>query len=194
MNPVRSSLIKKLFISNKDLPMIGKASNGVKKNYIYGLIIIGVINIGFYYGLVLPQKVKADILFKEIEIKRVEAVALKPPSSFTELKIDITKFQDMLPRKTEMTKIIRELDNLARGSSLVIHDIAYESKKTREGNIFPISFSFPVEGKYSNVKNFIYKLESSKRLIAINDLNLEKASGKEDIRLNIKLTVYLKNG
>jgi len=194
MNPVRSSLIKKLFISNKDLTMIGKASNEVKKNYIYGLIIIGVINIGFYYGLVLPQKVKADILFKEIEIKRVEAVALKPPSSFTELKIDITKFQDMLPRKTEMTKIIRELDNLARSSSLVIHDIAYESKKTREGNIFPISFSFPVEGKYSNVKNFIYKLESSKRLIAINDLNLEKASGKEDIRLNIKLTVYLKNG
>lgn len=172
-----------------------------KINFIYGLIAIALINIGFYYGLVLPQKVKADNLFKEIEIKRVEAIALKSPSSFAEIKADIEKFKRMLPRKTEMTKIIRELDNLAKGSSLGIHDISYESKKMRGGNpeegadsISPISFSFSIEGKYSLIKNFIYKLESSRRFIIIDELGLEKASGKEDIRLKIKLTVYLKNG
>ena len=166
----------------------------MKRNFIYGLIAIALVNSVFYYSLILPQKTKANTLFKEIEAKRSEVTVFKSPASFSNLKGDIAKFKDMLPARREMTKIIRELDNLARGSSLVIHDISYESKKTMEGDIFPISFSFPVEGKYSNVKNFIYKLESSKRLIAINDLNLGKASGKEDIRLNIKLTVYLKNG
>ena len=171
----------------------------MKRIYLYGFVIIGAINIWFYYRVILPQKVKADNLFKEIEVKRVEAIALKSPSSFEEIKADISKFKHMLPRKTEMTKIIRELDNLAKGSSLVIHDISYESNKMRGANpeewadsISPISFSFPIEGKYSNVKNFIYKLESSKRLITIDNLSLEKASGKEDIRLKIRMSIYLK--
>lgn len=172
----------------------------MKRIYLYCIIITILINIGFYYFLIFPQKVKADNLFKKIEVKRVEAIAISPPFSLAEIKADIAKFKDMLPKKTEMTKIIRELDNLARGSSLAIHDISYESKKMRGSNpedgadsISPISFSFPIEGKYSNVKSFIYKLENSKRFITIDDLSLDKASGKEDIRLKIKMSVYLKS-
>lgn len=168
----------------------------MKINFIYGLIAIALVNIGFYYGVILPQKVKADNLFKEIEARRMEAMAFKStaPSSFAETKADIEKFKSMLPRKTEMTKIIREIDGLAKGASLSIHDISYESGKGEKDGISQASFSFPVEGKYGDIKNFIYRLESSKRLITIDDLSLEKASGKEDIRLKIKLTVYLKNG
>ena len=203
MNPVRSSLIKKLFISNKESPMTGKASNEVKINSIYSLVVIALVNIGFYYGLILPQKTKADNLFKEIGTMRSDAVVSKSPASFSKIKGDIVKFKNMLPQKAVMTKIIRELDTLAKDSSLSIHDISYESKKlipasfkqgAEQDNIFPLSFSFPIEGKYSNIKNFIYQLESSGRLITIDDLNLEKASGKEDIRLKIRATIYLKNG
>lgn len=175
----------------------------MKRNFIYGLIVIALVNIGFYYGLILPQRTKADNLFKEIETMRSNAVVSKSPASFSKIKGDIVKFKNILPKKAEMTKIIRELDILAKGSSLSIHDISYESKKfvpasfkqgAEQGDIFPLSFSFPIEGKYSNIKNFIYKLESSGRLITIDDLSLEKASGKEDIRLNIRATIYLKNG
>lgn len=167
----------------------------MKKNYLYGLIaIIAVTNIGFYYGLILPQKIKADNIFKEIEAKRSERMAVKPPATFAEARADIAKFREMLSNKADMTKIIRELNSLARGASLAIHDISYQSKKAGEEGIAPVSFSFPVEGRYSNIKNFIYKLESSKRLITIDDMSLEKASGKEDIRLKIKVSVYLKNG
>ncbi|MBI3754787.1 MAG: type 4a pilus biogenesis protein PilO, partial [Deltaproteobacteria bacterium] len=133
--------------------MIGKTSNGV----IYGLIVIALVNIGFYYGLVLPQMVKADRLFKEIEARRAEAIAFKSPSSFAEIKADIEKFKRMLPRKTEMPKIIREIDGLAKSASLSIHDISYESGKGEKDGIYPVSFSFPLEGKYSLIKNFIYK-------------------------------------
>ncbi len=193
MNPV-ISFIKKLFVSNKDSSVTGRSSDGVKRNYLYALIIIIAINIGFYYGLVLPQKVKADNLFKEIEARRTNVVVFKSPASFSKLKGDIAKFKNMLTQRAGMTKIIRELDILAKDSSLSIHDISYESKKTEQGGIFPLSFSFPIEGKYSNIKNFIYKLESSRGLITIDDLSLEKASGKEDIRLKIRATVYLMNG
>ncbi len=32
----------------------------MKRNYLIGLVFIIDINIGFYYGLILPRKVKAD--------------------------------------------------------------------------------------------------------------------------------------
>ena len=165
----------------------------MRKHYLYSVIAIVAINIGFYYGLILPHKAKADSIFKEIEVKRAEMVTIKPSATFSEIKADITKFKDMLPRKAEMTNIIREIDGLAKGASLAIHDITYESKKTEEGGIFQVSFSFPVEGKYVNIKNLIYKLESSRRMFTIDSLSLEKASGKEDIRLKIRMSAYLKS-
>lgn len=171
----------------------------MKKIYLYSIIIIAAINTILYYGLILPQKVQIDNILKEIEIKRKELIAkhdgsihhIAKPISFIDLKTDIQKFNNILPLRDEMTKIIRELNSLAKESSLVLYDVSYESKKNAKGDIFPISFSFPLEGKYSNIKDFIYKLEISKRLITIDDLSLEKASGKEDIRLKIKVTAYL---
>lgn len=165
----------------------------MRKYYLYSLFIIVVVNIGFYYSLILPHKAKADSIFREIEIKRAEMVTIKPPATFSEIKADMAKFKDMLPKKAEMTNIIREIDGFAKDASLAIHDITYESKKTEEGGIFQVSFSFPVEGKYVSIKNLIYKLESSRRMFTIDSLSLEKASGKEDIRLKIRMSAYLKN-
>jgi len=193
MNPVRGSFFKKLFVSDKGLSVTGEVSNRVKKNYLYGLIITIGINIAFYYGFTLSLKIEADSILKDIESKRMETVAIKPAYTFQRLKADINKFNEMLPHGHEMTKIIRELDSLARGVSLSIRDVSYDSKKAAQSGIYPISISFPVEGKYANVKSFIYKLESSRRLLTIDDLSLEKASGREDIRLKIRVSVYLKN-
>src|SRR3989338_7290114 len=125
MNPVRGSLFKKLFALNKGLSVTGEASNRVKKNYLYGLIIIVGINMAFYYGLTLSLKIEADSILKDIESKRMETVAIKPVYTFQRLKADINKFNEMLPQRPEITKIIRELDSLARGVSLSIRDISY---------------------------------------------------------------------
>ena len=113
--------------------------------------------------------------------------------SFKSKKEILKNLNKFPPKNLEIKKIIGGLDSLARGVSLSIRDVSYDSKKAGKSGIYPISISFPVEGKYANVKSFIYKLESSRRLLTIDDLSLEKASGREDIRLKIRISVYLKN-
>src|SRR3989304_8361284 len=125
MNPVRGSFFKKLFVSDKGLSVTGEVSNRVKKNYLYGLIITIGINIAFYYGFTLSLKIEADSILKDIESKRMETVAIKPAYTFQRLKADINKFNEMLPHGHEMTKIIRELDSLARGVAPSIRAISY---------------------------------------------------------------------
>lgn len=192
MKPSDNQPLKNTHIPDNSSSLAKKPVDELKKHYLYGLAIIIAINIGFYYGLILPMKINSDNVFKTIETKRSEAVIIKSPDTYSKLKADIEKFKDMLPQRSQMTQIVRELDMLAKNNALSIHDISFETKKVEQGDIFPLSFSFLIEGKYNNIKSFIYKLESSRRLITIDDLSLEKVSGKEEIRLKIRATIYLK--
>ncbi len=53
-----------------------------------------------------------------------------------------------------------------------------------------LAFSFPAEGKYPDIKRFIYEVETSDRLVGVQDLKLESDTGR--VKMNVKLMTYVK--
>ncbi|MEJ2699546.1 MAG: type 4a pilus biogenesis protein PilO, partial [Desulfuromonadales bacterium] len=66
--------------------------------------------------------------------------------------------------------------------------------KEEEKGLLSDALSFTVTGKYEQVKKFIFSLEQSKRLIALEQISLSggEQSGKEQVSLHLKLSTYFR--
>jgi Tfp pilus assembly protein PilO len=53
-----------------------------------------------------------------------------------------------------------------------------------------LTFTFPASGAYADVKRFIYEVETSKRLVGIQDLKLSSEKGR--VKLQMKLVTYIR--
>ena len=95
-----------------------------------------------------------------------------------------------IPAQKDMPLLVKELVQMARRLNLAVDTINYDIPRRESGELAMLSFSFPVEGSYSNIKRFIYDVETSGRLIGIQDLNLESDKGK--VKLQMKLMIYVR--
>jgi len=68
--------------------------------------------------------------------------------------------------------------------------INYDIPRRESGELAMLSFSFPVEGKYPDIKRFIYEVETSDQLIGIQDVSLESDQGT--VKLQMKLMTYVR--
>jgi Tfp pilus assembly protein PilO len=95
-----------------------------------------------------------------------------------------------IPAQKDMPILIKELVQTARKLKLAVATVNYDIPRPGGQGLTMLSFSFPVEGSYPNVKRFIYEIESSERLIGIQDLKLDGDRGR--VRLQLKLVTYIR--
>lgn len=89
-----------------------------------------------------------------------------------------------------MPLLVKELVQMARSLNLVVATINYDIPRRESGALAMISFSFPVEGRYPDIKRFIYRVETSDRLIGIQDVKLDSEQGQ--VKLQMKLMTYVR--
>ena len=107
----------------------------------------------------------------------------KQKESFAGIRAGITEQKDM-------PILIKELVQTARRLNLAVAAVSYDMPKPGGQGLTMLPFSFPVEGSYPNVKRFIYEIESSDRLIGIQDIRLDGEKGR--VKLQLKLVTYIK--
>ena len=90
----------------------------------------------------------------------------------------------------DMPLLVKELVQSARRQNLSVAAINYDIPRRESGEIAMLSFSFPVEGRYHDIKQFIYDVETSDRLIGIQELGLESDKGR--VKLQMKLMTYVR--
>ena len=78
----------------------------------------------------------------------------------------------------------------ARRLNLKVATVNYDIPKSVTGELVMLSFSFPVEGRYPEIKRFIYDVETSDRFVGIQELKLESEKGAG--KLNMKLMTYVR--
>jgi len=71
-----------------------------------------------------------------------------------------------------------------------VSSVKYDIPKRASGELALLTFSFPAEGRYPDIKRFIYEVETSNRLVGIQELKLDSDQGK--VRLEMKLVTYIK--
>ncbi len=95
-----------------------------------------------------------------------------------------------IPAQKDMPLLVKEIVQMARSLNLAVATINYDIPRRESGELAMLSFSFPVEGKYPDIKRFIYEVETSDRLIGIQDVNLESDQGT--VKLQMKLMTYVR--
>jgi Tfp pilus assembly protein PilO len=95
-----------------------------------------------------------------------------------------------IPTQKDIPLLVKKLVLTARRLNLSVAAIDSDFPKSESGGLAMLSFSFPVKGRYSNIKRFIYKLETTKWLIGMRNLKLESDKGR--VKLQMKLITYVR--
>ena len=158
-----------------------------------------IFNVIFLLALVLPNNADVDVLKEEYSSfrkdrtsKRAELKMIADSGAALEtMNGDIEAFLNSLPDKATMSAIVREFHRLAKKSALSISSAKY-SPPVKEGKyLIKNDISFPVSGRYKNIRRFIYKLEKMPYLMTIDDPALT-SKGDLTVSVTIRISLYLR--
>ena len=149
-----------------------------------GLILIDLL---VYFVLIAPSSASlsaGEKRYAELRKRHADAVLFKKEKSL------FTGIISGVPAQKDMPILVKELVQTARRLNLKVETINYDIPKNVTGELVILSFSIPVEGRYPDVKRFIYDVETSDRFIGIQELKLDSEKGS--VKLNMKLMTYVK--
>jgi len=146
-----------------------------------------VTNLLLYSLLIAPARGRlsdGETKYAELKKRRTEALL------FQKQKQELAGFMAGMPAQKDMPLIVKELVQTARKLNLSVAAINYDIPKRGGEELAMLTFTFPAEGRYSDVKRFIYEVETSDRLVGIQDVNLDSDKGR--VKLQMKLLMYIK--
>jgi Tfp pilus assembly protein PilO len=158
-----------------------------------------IFNVIVLIALVMPNHADVDTLkndyssLRKDRTSRVEELKMIADSgaALESMKGDINIFLNSMPEKVTMSGIVREFHRQAKKSALSISSARY-SPPVREGKyLIRHDISFPVEGRYKNIRKFIYKLEKMPYLMTIDDPALT-SRGDRIVSVTIRISLYLR--
>lgn len=94
-----------------------------------------------------------------------------------------------VPTQKDMPLLVKDLGQAARGLHLSVGSVNYEIPRST-GEITMLAFTFPVTGKYADLKRFAYEVETSRRPVGIETFELK--SGRGGVEMNLKLITYVR--
>jgi Tfp pilus assembly protein PilO len=177
------------------LPSIGKVKavpwlreNGKQlRTIVIVFAVLVCIDLLLYVFLIAPSEISLKTGAEkstELRMRHAEAVL------FREQKPLIAGLLSGIPAQKDMPLLMKELEQMAKRLNLTVAAINYDIPRRESGELAMLSFSFPVEGRYPDIKRFIYEVETSGRPIGIQDIKLE--SDRNRIKLQMKLMTYVR--
>ncbi len=176
-----------LSIKNIKGPALLRAND--RKVRTAALIFAGFLALdGILFGaLVLPSSARLadwEAKYREQRKRRADAILFKQQKS------SVSGVIAGVPAQKDMPLLVKDLVQSARRLHLSISSVKYDIPRRASGELAMLTFSFPAEGKYADIKRFIYEVETSDRLVGIETLNMD--SDKGIVKLEMKLLTYVK--
>lgn len=103
----------------------------------------------------------------------------------------VKSFKEKLPDYKGLTKVLGEVFTAAKKNGLKIPEGDYRPETVKDTDISRYTFSFPVEGRYSQIKKFIYDIETLDRMLVVEDVTLSTGKAEDGtVALNIRMSAY----
>jgi Tfp pilus assembly protein PilO len=162
---------------------------GSKRLRAAALLCVGLLcaDLLLYAGFIVPSKASLrswEEKYAELRKRRTDAVL------FEKHKEELSGIRAGIPTQKDMPLLIKEIVQTARRLHLSVSPIKYEIPNQSGEVPAVVSFAFPVEGKYADVKRFIYEIETSSRPVGIQDLKIGGEKG--GVKVQMKLMTYVK--
>jgi len=95
-----------------------------------------------------------------------------------------------MPTQNDMPLLVKDFVENARRLNLYVASVTYDMPRRAGGELAMLVFSFPAEGRYPDIKRFIYSVETSGRLVGVKALKLTSGQGR--VKMDMKLVTYIK--
>jgi hypothetical protein len=149
-----------------------------------GLLVLDVLLYGVVVAPSAARLAAWDAAYDGLRKRHAEAILFeKQKASFAGVLAGV-------PAQKDMPLLIKDLVLSARRLNLAVSSVKYDIPRRASGELAQLTFSFPAEGRYSNIKRFIHDVETSDRLVGIREMKMD--SDKGGVRLDLKLVTYLK--
>lgn len=171
---------------------MNKIKKGLGLLGIAGLCLL-VLNVIFSLTYTCPEKQKLNDFEATLKSK---ALLLK---SFEEgegrntperVLSDIETFKNKYLKKKDLNSITKDLIKTANRNSLKVEKSDYSGKPQIEEGVKKYKITFPVKGKYSNVKKFLSQIQNKDYMVIVDNFDLKKDKNRK-IDVNLTLSVYL---
>ena len=99
-------------------------------------------------------------------------------------------FDDLLSSKQErMTAIQREVRKLAKDRGLDPERISYSADPIKDTGLVRFTVSFPLEGEYATLQDFVKAVEESKNFLIVEQVHIDE-SNTNKLKLMVELATY----
>ncbi len=186
----RDSLLFAAWQRDKKLPLL--------------VVFLLLLNVAAFVGLkyyVSPQveTLEKKYIERQADLRLSRAHGRGPDEPHDELwgaRDDLQTFWQAIPPRAEFTLLIAELFSLSEDAGLAITQVSYDPEPVKGRDLLRYGLVFSVSGDYSQIKRFVYSLEQSERLVAIDDLALSGSDdqGRQQVRLSLRLSTLFRMG
>ena len=161
-------------------------------------VVLACISITVFWFVIQPKKIA-------IKKKETDYVALRNDLSgirkriknekyiienISSVKSGLDRFDSILPRHKEITRLIQELSKIAEKTGVKVSGVRYQPF-VKDESYNRLSFSMPVEGKYSSIRRFIYEIETMRKIIWIEQLVIRTSySIREELSIQLTMSTY----
>jgi len=95
-----------------------------------------------------------------------------------------------IPTQKDVPLLIKDLMQTARRLHLSVEAVNSDIPTPGSGGLTMLTFTFPASGAYADIKRFIYEVETSDRIVGIQDVKLSAEKGR--VRMQMKLVTYIR--
>lgn len=155
--------------------------------------------IAVWYVTPRQQRLESDFVQRQQAYREARATSqfdASPQGIFHQGLADLDALSKEIPDIDKFTGLLEDLFVMARKANLAIDQVTYHPSPVKGEDLVSYSLGFSVTGDYGQVKKFIYLIEHSSRLVAIDTLTLNAAGGRTpgEINLGLSLTTYFRTG
>jgi Tfp pilus assembly protein PilO len=171
------------------------------------VLIAGVSTFGFFYLSSLRQNMLEN-LYKATKNNEVISNFEDATDSYKQIEESLAAIDIALPEKKDSSKLISDLDQLARESGLKMNSIksSLSSKQTASDptmlqtikgkNGYELPLEVKLVGPFPKFTEYINKLENYQRILNIGNVDISRSSREgsppDEIEVKIKLTAFIK--
>lgn len=164
--------------------------------------VIAAVNLLFYLFMAYPQRYQAENREKEYLSLRHKLADLRADVTLAkrveEGKATMAGLKGRLPAKDDLPAMIREIHGLARKYNLKIPTVKYEPKREKGEAMMRLLITLPVVGEYPDIRRFIHEMETSDRLVMLENMGIAtsggtgKAGNERGAQLQLTMSTYIR--
>ncbi len=175
--PIRNMRLPLWIRENKKLrTAFGLCTGFIIADLLLWILLVGPIGKGLHEG---------EAKYVELKKQRTEAILFEKQTK------ELAGLKRGIPTQRDMPLLVKDLVQNARQLHLAVASVNYDIPKRSGEELALLSFSLPIEGRYADIKRFIYQVETSDRFVGIEDMKFD--SDKERVKLQMKLITYIKS-